>query len=82
MGVERSELNWSWDSYANEYVLEDSQDQEYNAFVNAVLLWKEIRGSQTNEELDGLAALYDQGGSVLKDEVISRYSEYAPYYKD
>jgi hypothetical protein len=67
-----------------EYILGDSQDQEYMAFRQMVLFWREVKGSQTNTSLDDLLSKYEQdeeGGTFLKEEVISRYSDYPPYYK-
>ena len=82
LSVGRDDLNWAWDAVDSQMVLLDSQDQEYNAFKQAVLLWDEMHGSEVNNELDDLLAKYNQdkeGGSVLKQEVVSRYAKYEPY---
>ncbi len=51
----------------------DSIDQEYNAFNNATLVWGEIKGTETNEELDGWLDIV--GSEIaMKQEVRSRYS--------
>jgi hypothetical protein len=82
LGVPREELNWTTDPVTGEEVLLDSVDQEYQAFKVAVLLWNEVKGTQTNEELDDLADKYAQGEAVLYNEVASRYVGYEEYYKE
>ncbi len=82
LGVTREELNWYTDPVTGEEILGDSVDQEYQAFQLAARLWKEIRGTQTNDELDYIAMLYDQGGTVLYNAVALTYIGYAPYAKE
>jgi len=83
LGVDRSELNWKYDPVADEMVLDDSIDQEYNAFVQELELWKEIKGAQSNQELDYLLTLYDadiaNGSDLLYQEIYSRYRAIGDY---
>jgi hypothetical protein len=82
-GIDASELNWSPNPATGEMVLLDSVDQEYNAFVQAALLWQEVKGSQTNEELDYILALYlhdqENGTMDLYAQVAMLYGGLPPY---
>lgn len=83
LGVNVSQLNWQRDPVTGQMVLQDSVDQEFNAFTEEVILWKEIKGSQTSAELDPLLADYEadqlNGTDLLYQEVASRYQGYASY---
>lgn len=81
-GVDRSELAWYLDPVTNEMVLGDSIDQEYNCFVQEAMFWKEKRGTESNDELDYILSLYEQGGSELYDAVASAYVSYPLYDKE
>ena len=52
----------------------DSYDQEYHAFENTALLWKELKGAEKNEQLDITEAYYDLGESYLKDAIRTSYA--------
>jgi len=46
------------------------------------LFWREVRGTQTNDQNDYVVALYEQGGSELYDMVASLYAGYPFYDKE
>ena len=83
LGVSSSQLNWLSDPVTDKTVLADSVDQEYKAFTQQVLFWKETKGVQTNSELDYILSEYESdqqlGTDLLYQDVASRYSGYAPY---
>lgn len=84
LGVERDDLNWYDDPVRGEDVLGDSQDQEFMAFKQEVLYWREIKGNQTNYTQDTRLALYEQDeatGYYLLQYVIAHYPSpgYPPY---
>lgn len=54
----------------------NSIDQEYNAFSTEIQVWNQIKGSDTNDEMDGLAAMYAQGEEYLKGVLRVAYAEY------
>lgn len=85
LGVDRSDLNWSFDPVAGEDVLEDSIDQEYQAFQQEAVFWKEVKGSQSDPELDYILALYEEeqalGTDVLYQAIARTYVGYPPYAK-
>jgi type II secretory pathway pseudopilin PulG len=78
-GVPLGALNWEENPVTHEDVLLDSIDQEYNAFCREALFWNEVKGENTNEELDFVYSLYDQGGTELYDAVAATY-DYLPLY--
>lgn len=83
LGVAREDLSWCRDPVTLEYVLGDSIDQEYNAFKQMVLLWREVRGSQRIYALDTLLSYYTMdeayGTDLLYSYVASAYAGYPPY---
>ena len=83
LGVNSSQLNLLTDPVTDKVVLADSIDQEYKAFTQQVLFWKETKGAQTNSELDYILSEYESdqqlGTDLLYQDVASRYSGYAPY---
>ena len=54
--------------------LENSIDQEYNSFANAMELWKVIKGSDGDVFLDFDLSLYEQGEAVFKANLRTRGS--------
>lgn len=86
LGVDIEDLSWYPDPVSGSDVLLDSQDQEYIAFRQEILLWREIKGAQANDELDYEQYLYEQdedGGSYLKEAIAAVYTNppYLPYSK-
>jgi hypothetical protein len=53
----------------------NSIDQEYNAFANAVKVWKDVKNGY--DKLDDLENTYDQGEAYMKN-----YIRGIPDYKD
>ncbi|HAJ56471.1 MAG TPA: hypothetical protein DCL35_01735 [Candidatus Omnitrophica bacterium] len=52
----------------------NSIDQEYNAFANEILIWKELKGTESNIYIDYDEDLYDQGEDYLKADLRTRDS--------
>lgn len=69
---DKNKLSLHTNGLGEEFLM-DSIDQEYNAFVQEILLWKEIGIGQYSSEQEDLAKLYEQGGTGLWDEVTARY---------
>ncbi len=57
----------------------DSIDQEYNAFLNGANVWNEIKGGQTDYQMDSWAAIIGEGEASAK-EVIRIYYPGLPDY--
>jgi hypothetical protein len=55
------------------YAPYDSIDQEYHAFSNQALLWKEIKGTEVNAQLNVVVTLYDMGEADLKAAIRPAY---------
>lgn len=53
----------------------NSIDQEYNAHVTQVQVWKEIRGSQSEPIHDGLVEIFDQGEAFAKAYIRRVYAD-------
>ncbi len=83
LGVDVTELTWLTDPVTGQQVLSDSIQQEYLAFCQEALLWREIRGSETNEELDYVLSLYESdeqwGTDLLYSAVAQAYAGYPIY---
>jgi len=59
----------------------NSIDQEYQAFNNDVNVWREIRGTDTNDELDYEITLQDLGEAAFKDAIRVAYAaQHLPEY--
>ncbi|MDD2866088.1 MAG: hypothetical protein PHO59_02060 [Candidatus Omnitrophica bacterium] len=83
LGIDVSELTWFTDPVTGEDVLSDSIQQEYLAFCQEALLWREIRGNETNAELDYVLSLYESdeelGTDLLYTAVAQTYAGYPLY---
>jgi len=62
------------DTVLEQVYINNSIDQEYNSFANALELWNETKGTETSFRDDDLA-LYLQGEATLKAELRTRYSD-------
>jgi len=59
----------------------DSIDQEYNCYVNQVLVWRELKGTHTDANNDAWASIYDQGEAYMKSRIRIAYaSQNLPEY--
>ncbi|OGX23774.1 MAG: hypothetical protein A3J51_00690 [Omnitrophica WOR_2 bacterium RIFCSPHIGHO2_02_FULL_45_21] len=83
--ITRNDLAWYTNPVTGEVILTDSIDQEYNAFTQEAIFWKEVKAAQANDVQDYILALYEQGGSVLYIEIALTYlafGDYPPYAKE
>lgn len=81
-GVTRDELAWITDPVTETDVLNDTQDQEFNAFQNEVLTWKVIKGTAVDNQLDSVETIYDRGPEFLLSAIERAYPNppYEPYH--
>jgi len=83
-GITSDDLDWITDPVTSELWLNDTQDQEYNAFVDEILTWKAIKGNYSDAEEDNITALYDRGPEYLLAAIQDAYPDppYSPYRQE
>lgn len=58
---------------------DNSIDQEYNAFLNNTAVWNELKGGETNANLDSWAATIGLGEAAAKADIRITYSDLPEY---
>lgn len=80
--LESDDLTWLTDPVTSEEYLYDSHDQEFNAFVSEILVWKAVKGTDTDSELDYVERLYDRDPADLLDAIERAYPDLDAYQKE